>query len=109
MKDFLLSPLLKVILNHKLKKFGHMTTLHLDTTAKSISLTADLAGEAGPIEAKMNYSIEDRSGRLFLVPQNFECSREWLTLLAGEMLQNGSFAVEIPQGLPAIAVKMLKL
>lgn len=109
MKDFLLSPLLKVILNHKLKKFGHMTTFHIDTTAKSLSLTADLAGESAPIEATMNYSIEEREGRLFLIPKNIQCSREWLSLLAGEMLQNGSFAVEIPHGLPTVAVKMLKL
>ncbi|CAN5435060.1 hypothetical protein BH09VER1_BH09VER1_52070 [soil metagenome] len=109
MKDFLLSPLLKVILNHKLKKIGHMTTFHIDTTAKSLSVTADLAGESAPIEATMDYAIEERGGTLVLVPRNFKCSREWLSLLAGEMLQNGSFAVEIPHGLPTVAVKALKL
>lgn len=109
MKDFLLSPILKMVLNHKLKKFGHMTTFHIDTTAKTISLTAELAGESVPLEAKMNYSIEERNGQLHLVPHQFECSREWLSLLVGEYLQSGGFSVEIPHGLPAVAAKMLKL
>lgn len=109
MKDFLLSPLLRIVLNHRLKRFGHMTSLHIDTTHKTLSITADLAGESAPIEAKMSYSIENRDGRLFLVPSAFECSREWLSLLAGEYLQDGSFAVEIPPGLPATAIKVLKL
>ncbi len=109
MKDFLTSQLLKVFLNHKFKKYGHMTTLHIDTQARLLTLSADLAGETAPLEAKVTYSLEESEGQMWFVPQSLDCSREWLSLLGQQLLKDNSVRVPIPAGVPSAVVKMLKM
>ena len=53
MRNRITGQLLKAFLNHKIKDFGKMTTLHIDTQEKHISLTANLLGETEPIDASL--------------------------------------------------------
>lgn len=109
MKDFLTSKLLKVFINHHFKKYGHMTTLHIDSEARLISLSADLSGEVAPLEAKVAYSIEETEGQMWFVPQTLDCSREWLSLLGQQLLKDNAIRVAIPPGIATALVKMLKM
>ena len=103
------SQLLKAFLNHKIKEFGKMTTLHIDTEQKHISLTANLIGETEPIDASMKYMLEESYGRTFFVPQELDCSRQWLSLLAQQMLKDNVIRFEIPDGIATTVLKMLKI
>ena len=109
MRNELTGQLLKVFLNHKIKEFGKMTTLHIDTQAKHISLTANLLGETAPIDASMKYTLEESDGRMFFVPTELNCSRQWLSLLAQQMLKDNVIRFEIPSGIATTVVKMLKI
>lgn len=109
MKRPLSSFLIRTCLNHEFKRLGKMTHLSIDSAQKHLSITADLAGEKEPIAITMGYHIEQEDGRLYFTPQNVECSREWLTVLAGQMLASQPLRVEIPRGLASTVVKLLKL
>jgi hypothetical protein len=109
MRKRLTSQLLKAFFNHKLKEYGKMTTLHIDTQAKHISLTANLLGETEPIDASMKYMLEESDGRTFFVPQELDCSRQWLSLLAQQMLKDNVIRFEIPDGIATTVLKMLKI
>ena len=109
MRNRLTSHLLKALLNHKLKEYGRMTTLHIDTQAKQISLTANLLGETETIDASMTYTFEESDGRTFFIPHELSCSREWLSLLAQQMLKDNVIRFEVPSGIATTVLKMLKI
>ena len=88
MRNRITGQLLKAFLNHKIKDFGKMTTLHIDTQEKRIQLTANLLGETEPIDASLKYTLEESDGRTFFVPTELTCSRQWLSLLAQQMLKD---------------------
>ena len=109
MKRPFTSFLVRTYLNHEFKRIGKMTSLIIDSANKSLALTADLAGEKEPIDIRMQYRIEEEGGRLFFVPQDVDCSREWLTVLAEQMLKAQPVRVEIPPGIASAVVKVLKI
>ena len=100
---------LRTFVNHHIKHLGHMTTLRIDTQAHRMEITAELLGETAPIDAKIDYRLEDRDGATTLIPTNVECSRPWLELLAKQLLADNSIKVPIPPGIASTVVKMLKL
>ena len=107
LKDRALAGTVRLILNHKFKSFGKVTTLHLDTQAHLIELSVELAGETQPIAAKIAYRLEEQDGVTSLVPTKVECSRPWIELLAAQMLSDGALKIPVPQGMAATVVKML--
>ena len=107
MRNRITGQLLKAFLNHKIKDFGKMTTLHIDTQEKRIQLTANLLGETEPIDASLKYTLEESDGRTFFVPTELTCSRQWLSLLAQQMLKDNVIRFEIPSGIAATMVKVL--
>lgn len=109
MKRPLTSLLIRAYLNHEFKHLGKMTTLTIDSAKKTLALTANLAGENEPIDFQMRYQIEQEGGRMYLTPYDVACSREWLSLLAAQMLQSQPLRIEIPSGIAATVVKALKL
>ena len=109
MRTRITSHLLRAFLNHKIKDFGQMTTLHIDTQEKHISLTANLLGETEPIDASLTYTLEESDGRTFFVPTELNCSRHWLSLLAQQMLKDNVIRFEIPSGIAVTMVKVLKI
>jgi len=109
MKRLLTSFLIRTYLNHEFKRIGHMTSLIIDSSNKSLALTADLAGEKESLDVRMQYRIEEEDGRLYFIPQEVDCSREWLTVLAEQMLKSQPVRVEIPPGIASAVVKVLRI
>jgi len=101
--------LLRAFINHKIKRFGKMTSLNIDSRTKRIEITAELAGETEPLTIRATYAIEQTEEGLVLSPSNVETSREWMTELAREFLKTQAVRIPIPGGLPTAAVKILKL
>jgi hypothetical protein len=108
-KDHALAGAVRLFLNHKFKSLGKMTTVRLDTQNHILELTAELAGESQPIEAKIAYRVEETHGAASLVPTEIECSRKWIELLAGQMMADGALRLPIPTGMAATAAKMLQI
>lgn len=109
MKRPITSFFIRAYLNHEFKRLGHMTSLIIDSANKSLALTADLAGEKEPIDVRVRYRIEEEEGRLYFIPQDVDCSREWINVLADQFLASQPAKVEIPHGLAAAVVKMLRI
>lgn len=95
-KDLALSATVKKIINMKIKKFGEVSFLALDSQNKTMELEVLLKGEQELLKAKVHkYSIENREEQYYLVIHNVETSREWLNLVLEEYLHNEEF--ELPE------------
>lgn len=95
-KDLALSVTVKKIINMKIKKFGEVSFLALDSQNKTMELEVLLKGEQEELKAKVHkYSIENREEKYYLVIHNVETSREWLNLVLEEYLHNEEF--ELPE------------
>jgi hypothetical protein len=78
---------LKSALNSKLRPYGTMTKLELDSKAKTIRLELDLEGEPNPILVEIgSYKLEQQPGKAILTLDKITTSRKWLTTLANEHL-----------------------
>lgn len=75
--------------NSLLQPYGRATALRIDSTAKTIRLTAELRGETLPVEVEItDYEIR-REGEHFVARlKGVRTSREWLTTLATQHLLN---------------------
>ncbi len=75
--------------NSLLQPYGRATALHLDSTAKTIRITAELRGETTPLEVEItDYEIQ-REGENFVARlKGIRTSRAWLTTLATQHLLN---------------------
>lgn len=83
-KDWLVEKAALVMINQALlKPYGTMTSLKLDTTARSISAEVQLNGELEPWVVQIpEYELIEEEGRAFVVIKSISTSRDWLTRLA---------------------------
>ena len=95
-KDIALSSAILAILNAKLKKFGKISNLKLNTKNKKIELKIGLKGELEPLIVTVHrYEIKEVDKKHYLITHNIDTSREWINLVAQEYFSNEKF--EIPQ------------
>jgi hypothetical protein len=79
-----------------LTPYGRATKMRIDSTAKTLSITAELKGEAVPLEIEITeYEISQEGEDCFAKIKAIHTSREWLTALAVNHLRN------VPLKLPA--------
>ncbi|HVS73334.1 MAG TPA: hypothetical protein VHQ47_18910 [Phycisphaerae bacterium] len=72
--------------NHFMKRYGHMTSLKIDSAARTIDAELMLKGETGPILISLaNYSLEEGTFRA----QAVRINREWMQLVAEDVLAKG--------------------
>ena len=91
-------------LNSKIKRFGKMLNLNLDSKNKSITLNVLLAGEESPLKIDIGrYDIVSHDDKYYLEINDVSTSRLWLNVLAEETL-NGE-KIEIPSKI----AKLLKV
>jgi len=95
-KDKALSTTILSILNKKLKKFGTISELRLDTKNKKIRLKIGLKGELESLLITIHkYEIKEIDEKHYLIVQDIDTSREWINLVAKEYFHNEKF--EIPK------------
>lgn len=92
--------LLLSVLNSKIKEFGVMTSILIDSKSKSIAIEVELKGEDKPISIKIKeYVIEpDGDGSLIKIG-NISFSREWMDVIARKFLANGKLSIPVPSDL----------
>ncbi len=104
-KDWLVEKAGMAVLNQAvLKPYGSITSLKLDTTARTIEAELDLKGETMPLRLHVReYELRQEGARAFVVLKSIETSREWLTTLASD------FVVDKPFELPDSVKKFLPM
>lgn len=98
LKDKALSKGLEFAINLKIKEFGEMLNLKLDSQNKTISLELMLLGEKEPLNVEVgSYEISEEDGRFYLIAKDIKTSREWINIVAKNYLENQKF--EIPENI----------
>ena len=95
-KDAGFSKGLKLAINRKVKEYGKMLKLNLDSNSKTIELELMLDGEKEPLHVKVNnYELKEENGSYFLIANDIVTSRAWINTVSEQYL-NGH-KLEIPQ------------
>jgi len=102
-KDKAFGEAIKQSINFKIKDFGKISKLKIDTQNKTIELELVLKGEREPLYVKVGkYEISQEDEKHYLVAEDIDTSREWINVVASNYLENQKF--EIPEK----AIKILK-
>jgi hypothetical protein len=78
----------------------NMKDLEIDSKQKMFSLKLELAGESEPLAVTGNYRLVVDNGKTVFEPVDIKTSKEWLTILAAELLKGRTF--EVPSMLGSI-------
>ena len=96
LKDKALSKSLEVAINLKIKEYGEMLNLNLDSQNKTIDFEVMLKGEKEPLKVFVkNYEISEENGKYFLYAKDISTSREWINVVAENYLKGEK--VELPE------------
>jgi hypothetical protein len=96
-KDFSLEVAAKLWFNQTQNRYGHMTTIQIDSTAKSIQVELELKGETSPIEIVVaSYQISTESGETFIELGDIKTSREWINQLINDYLPPDKKCFKVP-------------
>ncbi len=98
-KDKALQSFMRWFLNeYHLDRLGEITSLTLDSGAKTISLELNLHGEPGPIRAILHYALtRPRTIEIKYV----DCSRAWIATLFNEFVPQDQKRREVPRAVVA--------
>ena len=96
LKDKALSKSLEVAINLKIKEYGEMLKLNLDSQNKTIEFEVMLKGEKEPLKVFVNnYEISEENGKYYLYAKDIKTSREWINIVAENYLKDEK--IEIPE------------
>jgi len=96
LKDKALSKAVIAAVNLKIKEYGKMLKLNLDSTNKTIELEIMLKGEKEPLKVFVNsYEISEEDGKYFLYAKDIKTSREWINIIAENYLKGEK--IELPE------------
>lgn len=105
-KDRSSSSALRLAANHYLERYGHMKKILIDSERKTITLELDLKGEREPILVVVEeYDLLTEDGSAFLVPLRVTTSREWMTVLAQNLVVGRR--LPLPDKLPENVLRLI--
>ncbi len=97
-RDRAISAALKKLLEPRVKRYGRLTRITLDSSQRSLRAEVLLHGETEPVTLSIGrYDMVTEGGRGFLVMHDIRASREWLERLAQDFLEGRT--VRIPSAL----------
>lgn len=102
-KDFAIEVAVKLWFNQTHERYGQMTTIQIDSTAKRIHVALELKGETAPllIEVK-SYELTTAAGETVLKLGEIETSREWLNALLEDFLKPEDRRFKMPGSLKGL-------
>ncbi len=96
LKDKALAKSVEVAINLKIKEYGEMLKLNLDSKNKTIEFEIMLKGEKEPLTVFVNnYEISEENGKYFLYAKDIKTSREWINVVAENYLKGEK--IELPE------------
>jgi hypothetical protein len=94
LKQRALEAALKTLINQKIKAFGSVTTLQIDTKQRTISAQLALKGETQPITINIGaYEVTQEKEITSISFQNLQASREWIGNVLNEYVAGRRFKV----------------
>ncbi|OQX59194.1 MAG: hypothetical protein B5M52_03925 [Helicobacteraceae bacterium 4484_230] len=104
MKDKALTAGAKMAVNSKIKGYGEMLKLNLDSKNRCIEIEVMLDGEKETLEVTVErYELSEEDGKNFLKLHGIKTSRAWIDVVTASYLEGRAFEI------PAEYVKMLKI
>lgn len=94
LKDIAAAEAAKYLINeYQLQRFGEISNLTIDSQNKEIHCSLKLKGETEPILCQAKIQVRHEvEGQSFILVERVNTSREWITLLATDLLaRNSSF------------------
>jgi len=102
-KDCALQVAVKLWFNHIQKRYGHMTSIQIDSTAKSIHVELELKGESSPLTIDVKrYALSIESGETFIELGDIETSREWVNVLLADYFKPENRRFPVPSAVKII-------
>lgn len=99
-KDLALGMAVKRWFNQTQNRYGTMTSIQINSTAKSIHVELELKGESSLITIDIkDYALSDRSGETFIELGEIETSREWVNALLADYLKPEKRHFAVPSAL----------
>lgn len=94
---------LKLWFNQTQKRYGNMTSIQIDSTAKTIHLELELKGEASPVQVDVkSYKISTDAGETFIELGEIQTSREWINHLIEDFLPPEKKCFKMPSVVKAL-------
>ena len=96
LKDKTIAKGLQTAINLKIKEYGEMLKLNLNSQEKTIELEVMLKGEKEPLKVYVNeYVVSEENGKYYLYAKDIKTSREWINIVAENYLKGEK--IEIPE------------
>lgn len=96
-KDFTLEATVKLWFNFTHQRYGHMTNIQIDSTAKSIHVELELKGETSPLIIDIaSYALSTECDETFIELGEIQTSREWINQLIGDYLPPEKKCFKVP-------------
>ncbi len=93
----------KLWFNQTQKRYGTMTTIQIDSTAKTIRLELELKGEALPVQIDVkSYELSSDGGETFIELGEIQTSREWINHLIADFLPPEKKSFKVPGAVKAL-------
>jgi hypothetical protein len=81
-KDAITGRAAQTYLNDRIRRYGKIERLKLDSTNHTMEVVCQLDGEPSPITITVgNYVVQSEGGRKFIKVSQCSCSRPWLQSL----------------------------
>ncbi len=102
-KDHLIGGAVKLWFNQTQKRYGNMTTIQIDSTAKTIHIELELKGEASPLQMEVkSYKLSTKAGETFIELGEIQTSREWINHLIDDFLPPEKKCFKLPSAVKAL-------
>lgn len=104
-KDLALQAGAKHYANERIRNYGHMTNLQIDSATRTIHFEILLKGETSPVTGSAKYQPKLDGEKKLVEFTEIQTSREWINLLIQDLVKTR--VVELPEGIPTTVAKLL--
>jgi hypothetical protein len=106
LKDTALQKGLIFFLRPKLKRYGELRHISIDTSKKVLTLEIDLLGEAAPLTvSQAHYRLEKEGARMFLIIHDVRISKPWIQHLVEDHFPEAR--LKVPESLRGLLNRLL--
>lgn len=93
-KDAITGRAAQTYLNDRIRRYGKIERLKIDSTNHQLEVVCHLDGEVSPITIKVGeYFLQSEGGRKFIKISDCTCSRPWLQNLLADYAEDRRFEV----------------
>jgi hypothetical protein len=85
-------------IRQKTQAIKSIKDLAIDSKQKTFSLKLELPGEPEELTVTGSYQVTSVNGKTSVTPVDIQTSKEWLTILAGELVKGRTFEVPAMAG-----------